>query len=50
MKNLGICKMIVNIIRYFLTDRTMKEKIGNNYSETQNIPSDVPQGLDLGPL
>ena len=28
----------------------MKIKIGYNYSETQNIPSSVPQGLILGPL
>ena len=28
----------------------MKIKIGNNYSETQNIPSYVLQGSILGPL
>ena len=47
MKNVGISKRIVNILRYFLTDRTMKVKIGNSYSETQNIPSGVPQGTSL---
>ena len=28
----------------------MKVKIGNNYSETQYIPSGVPQRSVLGPL
>ena len=28
----------------------MKVKIGNDYSETQNIHSSVPQGSVLGPL
>ena len=32
-------KKDVNIVRCFLTERTMKVKTGNNYSETQNISS-----------
>ena len=28
----------------------MEVKLGNNYSETQNISSCVPQGSVLGPL
>ena len=31
-------------------DRMMKPEIGNNYSETQNIPSSVLQGSVLGPI
>ena len=44
-----LLKKIVNIVKYFLTDRTMKI-IGNNYSKTQNIFSNVPQGSLLKPL
>ena len=33
-----------------LIDRAMKIQIGNYYSKTQNIPSDIPQGSVLGPL
>ena len=48
MKNLGI---FLNYVYYkILIKRTMKVKIGNNYSETQNIPSNVPQGSVLRPL
>ena len=50
MKSFDISKNIISIVRYFLTDRTMKVKIGNNYSETQNIPSDVLQESVLRPL
>ena len=49
MKNLGISKKIVNIPRYFLTDRTIKVKIGNNYSESQHICG-VSQDSVLRPL
>ena len=42
IENLGISNKIVNIIQCFLTGRTMKVKIGNNYSKTQNISSSVP--------
>ena len=51
IKNLGISKKkIVNIVKYFLVGRIMKVRIGNSYSETQNISSRVPQGSVLGPL
>ena len=49
-KNLGISEKIVNIIRYFLTDRTMKLKIDHYYSEKQNIIFNIPQGSILKPL
>ena len=41
---------MMNIVRYVLTDWTMKVKISNNYTETQNIPSDVPRGSILTTL
>ena len=41
-KKKKIKKKLVNIIRYFLLNETMKIKIGNNYSEIQNIPFGVP--------
>ena len=34
----------------FFFSRTIQVKTGNNYSETQNILSGVPQGTVLGPL
>ena len=37
-------------MKYFWTGRVMKIKIDNNYSETQNIPSGVPEVSVLGPL
>ena len=52
MKNLSISKnkKTVNIVRSFLIDETMKVKIVNNYSETQNILSNVHWRFVLGPL
>ena len=38
MKKMGGYKIILNIVSYFLLHRSIKVKIGNNYSETQNIP------------
>ena len=35
----------IDIVRYFLTYWTMKVKVGNNYSETQNIHSDIHKGF-----
>ena len=35
MKNIGTCKKAVNIVWYFLTNKTMKEKIVKNSSETE---------------
>ena len=37
-KKMGSSKIVLNIVSYFLLHRSMKVKIGNNYSETQNIP------------
>ena len=48
IKYLAISTKTVNTQRYF--DRTMKVKIGNSYSETQNISSGAPQGSVRGPL
>ena len=43
-------KKKVNIIRCFLTDRSIKAKNGKNYSEKQNIPFSVPQRSIPEPL
>ena len=32
---------ILNNVRYYWTNRTLNVKIGNNYSETQNIVSEI---------
>ena len=48
MKNLSISKRKSRYCKIFLIDRMMKVKIGNSYSETQNIPSSVPQESVLG--
>ena len=37
-KKMGGSKIILNIVSYFLLHRSIKVKIGNNYSEIQNIP------------
>ena len=37
-KKMGGSKIILNIVSYFLLHSSIKVKIGNNYSETKNIP------------
>ena len=37
-EKMGVSKIILNIVSYFLLHRSIKVKIGNNYSERQNIP------------
>ena len=44
MKNLGISNKIVHIF-----NRAMEVKIGNDYSEKQNIPSNIPWESVLRP-
>ena len=50
MENLGISTNIINIVNNFLSDRTMRVKVGSAFSKPQNVPSGVPQGSVLGPL
>lgn len=50
MENFGISTNIINIVKDFLSDRTMKIKVGSAFSKSQHVPSGVPQGSVLGPL
>ena len=50
MRNFGISGNIINIVKDFLSNRTMKVKVGNAFSQSRNITSGVPQGSVLGPL
>lgn len=50
MEALGISTNMLNIVRDFLADRTMKVKVGSAFSGSRCVPSGVPQGSVLGPL
>ena len=50
LANYGLPKSILNIIHDFLTDRSMRIRVGNTLSDVRNVLSGVPQGSVLGPL
>ena len=50
LTNYGLPKQLLNIIRDFLTDRSMVIRVGNTLSDVRNVLSGVPQGSVLGPL
>jgi ribonuclease P/MRP protein subunit RPP40 len=50
LQAMGINQQFINIISNFLTDRTMKVKVGKSISEPKPVLSGVPQGSVLGPL
>ena len=46
---LGITGVALNWFRSFLTDRTQRVKIHNEYSDSVEVPCGTPQGSVLGP-
>ena len=50
LKNFGIPEDIIDIIENFLVGRSMRVKVGDEFSEIKFILSGVPQGSVLGPL
>ena len=50
LENFGIVGSTLEIIRDFLSDRSMRVGVGDNFSELCAILSGVPQGSVLGPL
>ena len=50
MKNLGIDQKSINIVRDFLSGRSMKVKVGDVFSICKKVLSGVIQGSVIGPL
>ena len=50
LQSLGIVGSMLNIIRDFLSNRTMRVIVEGSTSDTKQVTSGVPQGSVLGPL
>ena len=50
MQNYGISEKLINIVKYFLANRTMRVRVGNEFSDLKHVTSGVPQGSVLGPI
>ena len=50
LENFGIQGKILDVIRDFLSNRTISVQVEGRYSDIRNVLSGVPQGSVLGPL
>ena len=50
LKHLGITGNLLNCLASFLTNRSQKVKVENQFSNTRFLHSGVPQGSVLGPI
>ena len=50
MKSMGISGKLLDIVKDFLSGRTMRTNVGGHLSSVRNVLSGVPQGSVLGPL
>ena len=50
LSSFGICSPLLDLIQYYLTNRTYTVRVGNAYSNNKPIPSGVPQGSVCGPI
>ncbi len=50
LNELGICGRLHSWMQKFLTKRTLRVKVGEEYSKCIDVTSGVPQGSVLGPV
>ena len=50
LQDLGVCGVLLSIIREFLTNRTQRVAVDGKLSASVDVVSGVPQGSVLGPL
>ncbi len=50
LSELGICGRFHSWIQSFLTKRTLRVKVGKEYSKCIDVTSGIPQGSVLGPV
>ncbi len=50
LNELGVCGRLHSCIQSFLTKRTLRVKVGEQYFKCIDVKSGVPQGSVLGPV
>ena len=50
LKNMGVGGNLLNWIKEFISNRTLKVRVEKGLSKSRNITSGVPKGSVLGPL